>query len=65
MQHYSRCDLDSAGAGRMLHVQLVGFARIAGDVTSELAWAAIVSVSVLGAFQANAAVRHALADRIV
>lgn len=46
-------------------MQVVGLARIADDVTPELARAAIASVSVLGAFQTSAALRHAVADRIV
>ena len=66
LQHYSRCELEhAAAAGQMLHVQVVGLARIADDVTPALARATIASVSVLGAFQASASVKQALADRIV
>ena len=66
LQHYSRSDLErAAAAGQMLHVQVVGLARIADDVTPVLARATIASVSVLGAFQASASVKQALADRIV
>jgi Arc/MetJ-type ribon-helix-helix transcriptional regulator len=65
LQHYSRADLERAvAAGERLHVQVVGLARIADDVSPELARAAIGAVSVLGAFQASPAVRKALADRI-
>ncbi len=65
LQHYSRADLERAVAsGQRLQVQVVGLARIAVDVSAELALAAIESVTVLGAFQASAAVRRALADRI-
>jgi Arc/MetJ-type ribon-helix-helix transcriptional regulator len=65
LQHYSRADLETVvAAGQRLHVQVVGLARIADDVTPELALAAIESVTVLGAFQASAAVRRALAGRI-
>ncbi|MBK6471137.1 MAG: CopG family transcriptional regulator [Betaproteobacteria bacterium] len=65
LQHYSRADLETVvTAGQPLRVQVVGLARIAGDVTPELARAAIRSVTVLGAFQASPAVRRALADRI-
>ncbi|MBC7958207.1 MAG: CopG family transcriptional regulator [Cytophagales bacterium] len=65
LQHYSRADLERAvAAGERLQVQVVGLARIADDVTPELARAAIESVTVLGAFQASPAVRQALADRI-
>ena len=65
LQHYSRADLEKVvAAGQRLQVQVVGLARIADDVTPELAIAAIESVTVLGAFQASAAVRRALSDRI-
>ena len=64
LQHYSRADLERAvAAGQRLQVQVVGLARIADDVSAELALAAIESVTVLGAFQASPAVRRALADR--
>jgi len=42
----------------------LGLARIADDVSPELARATIESVEVLGAFHASVAVRRALADRI-
>jgi Arc/MetJ-type ribon-helix-helix transcriptional regulator len=65
LQHFSRADLERAvAAGQRLQVQVVGLARIADDVSAELALAAIESVTVLGAFQASPAVRRALADRI-
>lgn len=65
LQHYSRSDLERVvAAGQRLQVQVVGLARIADDVTPDLALAAIESVTVLGAFQASAAVRRALASRI-
>ena len=65
LQHYSRSDLErTVAAGQRLQVQVVGLARIADDVTPELALAAIESVTVLGAFQASPAVRRALAGRI-
>jgi Arc/MetJ-type ribon-helix-helix transcriptional regulator len=66
LQHYSRGDLERARAsGQMLQIQVVGLARIANDVSPELARATIHSVEVLGAFHASAAVRSALADRIL
>jgi Arc/MetJ-type ribon-helix-helix transcriptional regulator len=65
LQHFSRADLERAlAAGIMLQIQVLGLARIADDVSPELARATIESVVVLGAFQASAAVRRALADRI-
>lgn len=66
LQHFSRADLERAlAAGQMLQIQVVGLARIANDVPPELARATIQSVIVLGAFHASAAVRSALADRIL
>jgi Arc/MetJ-type ribon-helix-helix transcriptional regulator len=63
--HYSRADLEHAvAAGERLQVQVVGLARIADDVSPDLARAAIESVTVLGAFQASPGVRKALSDRI-
>lgn len=65
LQHLGRAELEAAvAAGRQVQVQVVGLARIADDVTPELARAAIESVTVLGAFQASPAVRRALSDRI-
>ena len=66
LQHYSRADLEQAvAAGQRLQVQVLGLARIADDVPPDLARAAIASVTVLGAFQASAGVRQALADRML
>lgn len=65
LQHFSRADLEHAkAAGERLQIKVLGLARIADDVSPELARATIESVVVLGAFQASAAVRRALADRI-
>lgn len=65
LQHCSKADLERLLlAGKRLQIQVVGLARIADDVTPELARATIESVSVLGAFHASAEVRRALADRI-
>lgn len=66
LQHFSRPDLERVrAAGERLRINVVGLARIADDVTPELACATIESVCVLGAFQAPAAVRNALADRML
>lgn len=63
--HCSRADLEQAvKSGQRLRIEVVGLARIANDVSPELARAAIESVSVLGAFHAPAPVRRALADRM-
>ena len=65
LQHFSRQDLEAAQAvGQKLHIQVLGLARIADDVSPELARATIESLIVLGALQATPAVKAALADRI-
>jgi len=62
---YSREDLEAAQrAGETLHINVLGLATIAQDVTPELARATIASVSVLGALHATPAVKAALADRM-
>jgi Arc/MetJ-type ribon-helix-helix transcriptional regulator len=64
LRNYSRQDLETAqGAGEMLHINVLGLASIAQDVTADLARATIASVSVLGALHASPAVKAALADR--
>jgi Arc/MetJ-type ribon-helix-helix transcriptional regulator len=61
---YSREYLETVRrAGEMLHINVLGLATIAQDVTPELARATIASVSVLGALHASSAVKAALADR--
>lgn len=65
LRDYSKADLEALrGAGEVLHVKVVGLARIAPDVTPELALQTIGSITVLGALQASADIRKALADRI-
>jgi Arc/MetJ-type ribon-helix-helix transcriptional regulator len=65
LRHYSREDLEAARAGgQKLHIQVLGLASIAHDVTPELARATIASVAVLGALHASAAVKAALVDRM-
>lgn len=64
LRHFSRADLEAAvAAGQRLDIRVLGLASIASDVTPELARAAIASITVLGALQASAAVKAALADR--
>jgi Arc/MetJ-type ribon-helix-helix transcriptional regulator len=61
---YSRADLEAVrAAGERLNIQVVGLATIAGDVTPELALAAIESITVLGALQASKPVKAALSER--
>jgi Arc/MetJ-type ribon-helix-helix transcriptional regulator len=65
-QHFTRRDLEAArAAGALLRINVLGLATIAEDVSPELARATIESVLVLGAFRATAAVKAALAERIV
>lgn len=65
LRDYSRQDLEQVkAAGEILHVRVVGLARIATDVTPELALATIGSITVLGALQTSPELRTALAKRI-
>jgi Arc/MetJ-type ribon-helix-helix transcriptional regulator len=53
-----------AESGEALHLKVLGLARIAPDVTPDLALRAIGSIQVLGALQASKDVKAALKDRI-
>jgi len=65
LRRYSRQDLESVqAAGEKLHIQVLGLAVIAPDVSAELARETIASIHVLGALQATPAVKAALRDRI-
>ena len=65
LRDITAADLEAARtAGETLHVKVVGLARIAADVTPDLARATIASLTVLGALQASPDVKRALADRI-
>ncbi|MBU0778860.1 MAG: CopG family transcriptional regulator [Alphaproteobacteria bacterium] len=65
LRDYTRADLESLQrAGEVLHVKVVGLARIAPDVSPDLALATIGSITVLGALQASKEVKTALSDRI-
>jgi Arc/MetJ-type ribon-helix-helix transcriptional regulator len=65
LRDFSVADLETArAAGEKLHVKVVGLARIAPDVSADLARATIASITVLGALQATPEVKAALADRI-
>lgn len=65
LSDYRAIDLEAArDKGQTLHIRVVGLARIAPDVSPELARAAIGSITVLGALQASPEVKAALADRI-
>ena len=65
LRDVTRGDLEAArAAGEVLHLRVVGLARLASDITPELARATIGSITVLGALQASADLKAALADRI-
>lgn len=65
LRDYSREELERLrDAGEVLHIKVVGLARIARDVSPDLALATIGSLQVLGSLQASTEVRTALADRI-
>ena len=62
---FSRDDLEAvAASGEMLDVKVLGLAAFGDDVTPDLARRTIGSLRVLGALQAPAAVKAALADRM-
>ncbi len=65
LHRYSREDLEAVrAANETLHIQVLGLAIIADDVSPELARSTIASVHVLGALHASAEVKAALKDRI-
>lgn len=65
LRHFTAEQLEAArAAGETLHVQVLGLAVIAPDVSPELARETIASIHVLGALQASPAVKAALGDRI-
>jgi Arc/MetJ-type ribon-helix-helix transcriptional regulator len=65
LRDLTRSDLEALkAAGEKLHIKVVGLVRIAPDVTPKLALATIESINVLGALQASAEVKSALAGRI-
>lgn len=66
LRRFTRSSLEAVrDAGDTLTVQVLGLAVIDPDVTPDLARATITSLHVLGALQASAEVKAALADRII
>lgn len=66
LRDIGRAELEAAQAAHeLLHIRVVGLVRFAPDVTPALARATIGSLSVLGALQAPAEIKNALADRIL
>jgi Arc/MetJ-type ribon-helix-helix transcriptional regulator len=65
LRHYSQSDLEAVrAAGETLHIQVLGLAVLAADVSPQLARDTIASIHVLGGLQASAAVKAALRDRM-
>jgi Arc/MetJ-type ribon-helix-helix transcriptional regulator len=65
LRQVTRAELETArAAGEILHIRVVGLARLADDIPPDLARATIGSINVLGTLQASAALRAALQDRI-
>jgi Arc/MetJ-type ribon-helix-helix transcriptional regulator len=63
---FPRRDLERArAAGEVLHIKVVGLARLEDDITPELADATIASIDILGALQAPPEVAAILKDRTV
>jgi Arc/MetJ-type ribon-helix-helix transcriptional regulator len=62
----TRTELEAArDRNELLDIRVVGLARIASDISPELARATISSIKVLGALQAPSAIKAALKDRII
>ena len=65
LRDFTRADLEAArAAGEVLNIKVVGLARLAPDITADLARDTIGSITVLGALQASPEVKDALGDRI-
>jgi Arc/MetJ-type ribon-helix-helix transcriptional regulator len=65
LRQFTKAQLEAArSAGEKLHIQVLGLAVIAADVSPDLAVESIATIQVLGALQASPAVRAALGDRI-
>jgi Arc/MetJ-type ribon-helix-helix transcriptional regulator len=64
LHDYSRAFLEQLKrSGQTVNIHVIGLARIADDVSAELARSTVASVAVLGAFQASPSVKAALSDR--
>ena len=65
LRDYDAAELEALrDRGETLNVRVLGLARIAPDVTPDLARATIASLTVLGALQASPEVKAALAGRL-
>jgi len=65
LRHITRAELEAAhAANQTLHINVLGLVTLAADIPPDLARATIASLTVLGALQAPAELKAALADRI-
>lgn len=65
LRHVTRTELEAARLrGEVLHLRVVGLARLAADIPADLAREVIGSITVLGSLQAPADLKAALRDRI-
>ena len=65
LRDFTRADLETARkAGEILHIKVVGLARLSDDIPVDLARETIGSITVLGSLQARSDLRAALKDRI-
>jgi Arc/MetJ-type ribon-helix-helix transcriptional regulator len=65
LREFTRKDLEAVRkAGDTLHIQVLGLAVIAPDVSADLARATIASIRVLGALHASPSVKATLSDRM-
>jgi len=65
LRDITRIELEAMrAAGEVLHIKVVGLARLADDIPVELALATIKEITVLGALQASPTLKQALRDRI-
>lgn len=65
LREFTKAQLETVrDAGERLHIQVLGLAVIASDVSPQLALETIAAIHVLGVLQASPAVKAALGDRI-
>ena len=66
LRHYTRADLEAVRQrNEKLHIQVLGLATIAADVTPELVEATIESITVLGVLQASPEIKAVLVNKMI
>lgn len=66
LRHYTRTDLEAVQErNEKLHIQVLGLATIAADVTPELVEATIESITVLGVLQASPEIKAVLVNKMI